>query len=372
MKILSEIGWGDKVGGARRVAVLVLQNLAQNHPEHSYSVVSCGPYEALKKFQVDQYFVRPPQYIPRILWDQLFFPHWVVPRQGCKIKPDLIHYTNNIASFWNRVPFVVTIHDMTPFMIPESYYSTHGAYQRLYFQFAAKKSTKIITVSENSKNDICKILGVSEKKVVVAPLASGLRGDGQNVASDFERIQKKFSLNCPFILYVGAIHPRKNVGRIIEAFAKLKAEKSIEHKLIIAGAERWQTKSLHIEAALHNLENQMIFTGALDDRSLIALYSNCDVFVWPSLYEGFGLPVIEAMECGAPVVTSNTSSLPEVAGSAALLVDPTSVEEIAAAVFAVLDNPTFSSQLRKKGKGRAATYSWSRTADIIASTYESV
>jgi len=372
MKIAAEIGWGHKAGGARRVAINTLLEMARLRPDNRYLVCSNSRHQEFDNTAVLQKLLTAPLLIPQVIWDQLFFPHIAVPLAVRGFRPDVIYYTNNIVSCWGRIPAVVTIHDMLPFVLPESFTYLHGAYQRSYFRLAVKKAVKIITVSENSKDDICRILRVAEKKVVVIPNGAKISERGGSGADAMDNLQTKFNITKPFILYVGAIHPRKNVGRLIEAYYRLKMSKGIPHQLVIAGSLRWKWKETIQVDALDKIREHIIFTGEVYDSDLTDLYSNCDVFVYPSVYEGFGLPVLEAMSFGAPVVTSNTSSLPEVAGDAAVLVDPEDIHEISQGIWKILDKPEFAGELREKGENRAARFSWSNTAQKVSEVLESV
>lgn len=372
MRIATEIGWGHKTGGARRVALRVLQELLAGWPEHEY-LLYCNSFQAgLAASKLRQRILPAPAYFPQTLWDQFVFPHLAVPLANRRMKPDLIHYTNNMVSLFGRVPTVVSIYDMTPFVIPASFRSLHTAYQQAYFRLAARKAAKIVTISENSKRDICRYLPAAAEKVVVVPLAADPPLPASLLRATAVTLHARFGIREPFLLYVGAIHPRKNVRRIIQAFARLKKEQQLPHKLVIAGAMRWMAAGIIEELAGADLAEAVVFTGVLTEEELAALYSTCAVFVWPSLYEGFGLPVLEAMSYGAPVVTSNTSSLPEVAGEAALLVDPLSVAEIGAAISRILADGELATRLSRLGRERAAQFSWQRTAAEIWRVYEAV
>jgi len=371
MKIATEIGWAHKEGGARRVAISILQEMIKLRPQNEYIVFSNCRQSKLEGLPIIQKELRCPSYMSQNIWDQVIFPHIAVPIAIKKVRPDVIHYTNNMMSFWDtKIPSIVTIHDMTPFILPDSFTYLHGAYHRAYFQFAVKKAVRIITISENSKNDICRILKVKEKKVVVIPNASFLAGQGDVI--EYVDLENTLGVKLPFILYVGAIHPRKNVGRIIEAFSQLKQKNKIPHKLVIAGSLRWQFDRTLKCDGFDIVKDDIIFTGRVSDSVLINLYKQCAVFVYPSLYEGFGLPVLEAMSAGAPVVTSNTSALPEVAGDAAILVNPEDVGEIASAILRIINDTTLADELRRMGFERSAKFSWTNTAQRLLDVLETV
>lgn len=370
MRIAIEIGWGHKAGGARRVTINTLLEMVRLQPDHQYVVFSNCRHAQLNNTMIVQNTLKCPPLIPQAVWDQFLFPHLAVPMATNKFKADAIHYTNNIVSYWGKTPAVVTIHDMTPFILPETFIHWHGVYLRSCFRFAVNKAAKIITVSENSKADICRILKVNEEKIVVIPNAAMLENTDDDAGTI--NLQEKFGITRPFLLYVGAVHPRKNVGRLIEAYAQLKTSKGIPHQLVIAGALRWQAdKSIQTEA-LKKVKDDIVFTGRVNDNELISLYQNCDLFVYPSLYEGFGLPVLEAMSQGAPVVTSNVSSLPEVAGDAAILINPEDTNDLAQGIWNILSNQELADQLREKGKKQANQFSWEYTAKKVLEVLESV
>jgi len=368
MKVAVEVGWSHKPGGARRVAFRILEEMAARHPDCLFLLYANQPHSC-PSIAVRQVTKAAPFGIPQTVWDQFIFPHIAVPMANRRLRPDIIHHTNNMVSFWGRTPAVVTIHDMTPFVLPGAFHGFHAAYQRYYFRKAAEKARKIITVSECSKRDICSILRVPETKVDVVPPASGI---GAGIAGSdrvWEGLRQRFNLPEEFLLYVGAIHPRKNVGRVIKSFVSLKKERDIPHALVLAGATRWMAK---LPCAERATQAGIIVTGPLGDDELAVLYGKCALFVWPSLYEGFGLPVLEAMSLGAPVITSNRSALPEVAGDAALLVDPENEGAIQEAMCQILSNPALAKDLSRRGRARAAMFSWENSAKLTWRVYQSV
>jgi len=190
-------------------------------------------------------------------------------------------------------------------------------------------------------------------------------------AVDIEPILREYSVETPYILYVGALESRKNLPRLLEAYTLLR-QWSTGWRLVIVGARKWKSSPIFETVQRLQLESHVTFTGYVADEHLPALYAGADLFAFPSLYEGFGLPVLEAMACGTPVVTSNSSSLPEVAGDAALLVDPYNVDEIAAAMRRILEDTNLAQELRMHGLARAAQFTWERTARETIEVYEKV
>jgi glycosyltransferase involved in cell wall biosynthesis len=183
-------------------------------------------------------------------------------------------------------------------------------------------------------------------------------------------IKQKYHLPDRFILFVGTLEPRKNIIRLLEAYARIKDK--LPHKLVIAGTKGWLYQPIFEAVKRLSLRNNVIFLGYVDDGNLPALYNLADLFVYPSIYEGFGLPVLEAMACGIPVITSNVSSLPEVAGDAAVLVDPYNVKELAGAMKHVLTNASLRKQVINKGFQQAKNFSWKKCARETLKVYEEV
>jgi glycosyltransferase involved in cell wall biosynthesis len=232
---------------------------------------------------------------------------------------------------------------------------------------AARKSDRILTVSEASKRDILHFFNVPPEKIVVVYNGIDERFSIQPSVEEIARVRERFQLDHGFVLYAGTIKPHKNLVRLIEAFAALRKGEFEELKLLIIGDEISKLPALRRAVHSHKLHKHVRFLGFLPDETLAALYRLAAVFVFPSLYEGFGLPPLEAMASGTPVVTSNVSSLPEVAGDAAILVDPYDVSSIVDGVRRVLTDPVLADELRRKGLARARDFSWDRS---VARTHD--
>ena len=206
------------------------------------------------------------------------------------------------------------------------------------------------------------------EEITVIPLAADRRFRPMRPV-DVEPILREYGVEFTYILYVGSVAARKNVPRLLEAYARLR-DWSERWKLVIVGAHKWKSSPIVDAAQRLGLEPHLHFTEYVGEDHLPALYSGADLFAFPSLYEGFGLPILEAMACGTPVVTSNTSSLPEVAGDAAIIVDPNDVDAIAGAMRRVLEDPDLAQALQERGVARAAQFSWERTAQATVAVYE--
>ncbi len=207
------------------------------------------------------------------------------------------------------------------------------------------------------------------ERFTVIPLAAGKQFHPLT-ESEVKPVLERLGFKFPYILYIGSLEPRKNLLRLLEAYNQLLDWSSHWHLVIVGARNIWKSEPLEKFVGEHNLQSHIHFPGYIPDDELPALYNGADLFVFPSLYEGFGLPVLESMACGTPVVTSNTSSLPEVAGDAALLVDPYNVEEIAGAMQLILSDVEFAIDLRSRGLERAKKFTWEKTASQTIAVYE--
>ncbi len=255
-------------------------------------------------------------------------------------------------------PVVSVFYDMTSFLIPE--YSGLRTDLKVRLDNLVKRSRYIISISENSRRDLCEYFGAEPSRVFAVPLACGTAFRPMS-PDEAASALSRYALEPGYILYVGNMGPHKNVSALLRAYARLRAEKRTDAKLVLCGSVKWGGEALKLAGEL-GLSDSAIFLDYAPAADLPALYAGSAVFVYVSLYEGFGLPVLEAMACGRPVVTSSVSSLPEVAGGAAVLVDPRNEEEIAGAIGKVLTDEALSRRLSEASLRRAAEFSWEKTA----------
>ena len=266
---------------------------------------------------------------------------------------DLVHDPTGTAPLlFTRVPRIVTICDVFPYVQPGTSTTLDWLIHHYWLPRILSKVDAVITMSQQSKTDIVEHLPVRPESITVTSLAANQQF--KILSSDkVTKVLERHKVQVPYILYVGSIEPRKNIIRLLEAYAHLR-KWSEKWNLVIVGAPNFWKSSPVVEAVEKlGLKSCVHFTGYIPEEDLTSLYNGADLFVFPSLYEGFGLPVLEAMACGTPVVTSNTSSLPEVAGEAALLVDPYDVDAIAEAMRSALSDPKLAEELRDKGLARA-------------------
>jgi len=290
-----------------------------------------------------------------------------------RLDLDIIHSPENVTLFVKLKEGqkkVITVHDIMPYIFNQYHHFLLRCSYKLFLPKTLRTADKIIAVSHNTKRDIIKYFKIPEEKIEVIHL--GVNENYKPLPEEkVEYIKKKYSINYPFILYTGGLAPNKNVERLIYAFCKLK-RKLPTYKLVITGMKRYKYKPIFKTIDKLNLQKDVIFTGYVPEEDIPALYNAADLFVYPSLYEGFGLPPLEAMACGTPVITSNTSSLPEVVGDAGIMVDPYNVDGLAKAMYEVLTNDGLREELRKRGLERAKLFSWKKCAEEHLRVYEEV
>ena len=286
---------------------------------------------------------------------------------------DLFHATHYVLPPLVPCKSVVTIHDCIHLRFPQYLPNKLGyAYARSALWIATHRSNRILTVSEASKRDILKYFRVPPGKIDVIYNAIDERFNEPPTDEDVARVRERYQLNDPFVLYAGNIKPHKNLERLIEAFHMLRRG-PLEHlKMLIIGDEISKYATLRRAVHKYKLHQHVRFFGFVPDKTLAVLYRLAGVFVFPSLYEGFGLPPLEAMASGTPVVTSNVSSLPEVVGDAALLIDPYQPEAIADAMRRALLEPGLREELRRRGLLRVQEFSWERSIRRVREIYEEV
>jgi glycosyltransferase involved in cell wall biosynthesis len=284
----------------------------------------------------------------------------------------LYHSPYYLMPYRPGAPVVFTCHDLIPLIFPLYYTARQRLVYRLTHQLALSIARMTIAVSQSTRNDLLRIFHVKPERIVVVP-----EGAAQNLhppsRAEIDRVRAKYALPDRYVLYFGSNKPHKNLVRLIEAFARIVSHKSLADIHLVIGGQ-WDVRygEARQRVALHNLSGRVKFIGPVSDHDLPALYGGTEVFVFPSEYEGFGLPVLEAMACGAPVVCGNRSSLPEVAGDAAVLCDPQDVSAIAQALEQVLTDQPLQQTLRARSLTRTVHFTWENTAVQTAALYRSL
>jgi glycosyltransferase involved in cell wall biosynthesis len=294
-----------------------------------------------------------------------------LPRCVSEDRPSLLHvqYT---APLTCSVPIVVSVHDVSYLENPEYFTSFRAMQLRLTVRRTVRAASCVLTVSEFSKQRILDAYQLPDDKVVVLP--NGVSSVFHPVAREAAQRSMRTSLpKVPFILTVGDLQPRKNHLGLIQAFEDLiEAHPNLPHHLLVVGKETWYAPAVRAAARKSRMSDRIHFTGFVDDDELRRLYGACDLMIYPSFYEGFGLPILEAMACGRAVACSNTSAMPEVADSAALLFDPRSRRELVFAMRDLLLNPELRQRMERLGVQRASMFSWSSSAEKTLELYYAV
>lgn len=254
---------------------------------------------------------------------------------------------------------ITTVHDLTWLRFPETMDKKNYRRLKRGMDYSVERSDRILTISQFSKGEIMELLGIPEERISIVPCAPSL----SKTVGDFALCAEKFQITKPYLLYVGTIEPRKNLIRLLKAYAALQCRRGIEHQMVLAGGRGWEVEEIY-RTAEHT--DGVVLTGYLTAAEKNALYQNAAAFVFPSLYEGFGIPPLEAMAFGCPVVCSNAASLPEVVGDAARLVDPLDEGDIAQGIWDVLTDEAYAARLRAEGYRQAEKYSWDASAEKLA------
>ncbi len=295
---------------------------------------------------------------------------------------DLLHVTYNAPPL-SPCPTVVTVHDISFEHYPEFFSPRDLLILKTLVPLSARRAAHVLTVSQHAKREIIERYNLPPDKITVTYEAAGEQFQPVADPASLQAVRAKYGIpDGPFVLALGNLQPRKNIGRLVEAFAMVArkvisqrndfSQSDVISKLVIAGKAQWRESEVYTAVQQAGLEGRVVFPGYVDDADLPALYSAAAVFVYPSLYEGFGLPPLEAMACGAPVISSNAASLPEVVGDAALLIDPTDTAALAQALYDGLTQPDLQADLRQRGLRRAAQFSWERCAAETLAVYADV
>ncbi len=293
-----------------------------------------------------------------------------LPRICRQWKADILH-TTYIAPIQKTCLSVVSVHDVSYKRFPEYFSPRDRLLLNTLIPITLQRADAVITISEYSKNEILSYYPDIAEKLHVIYLAPKPYFRSLTNHVYLNQVKRKINIRDNFILFVGNLQPRKNLIKLIQAFSRIR-DKINGIQLVIVGAEKWRSSSIHSLVYEQNLENDVIFTGYLTDDDLVALYNLARVFIYPSLYEGFGLPILEAMACGTPVICSNTSSMPEVAGEAAMYIDPNNEKDIALALLEIIQDDRLAHSLSSKGKLWVNEFSWAKTAMETSKIYNKI
>lgn len=368
---------GYRQAGVHRYAQHLLQEIpriAAHHPgAHFTALVS--PTAALQESSVlnSRFAIRLASRTTERPLSRIFVEQTETPRVLRELKADLYHGLGFVAPLRAPCPTVVTVFDLSFITQPRTHKRMNRIYLSLFTRWSCRRAARVITISEWTKRDVVQHFGIAPEKVVAIPLGVDHDCFKPQPPEAIAMFKAQHGIGDHAIFYLGSLEPRKNLPRLIEAFAVLTSQSSIgKLQLFVGGSLAWKYDDIFTRIRQLGLEERVRLIGRVSDVDLPQWYSACAVMAYPSLYEGFGLPPLEAMACGAPVVTSNATSLPEVVGDAGITVDPTDVRALAEALHRVLSDDALRAVLRAQSLARAAQFTWQRTAERTVEVYRKV
>ncbi len=360
----------DKLEGIGWVAYETLRRITIAHPEHEFYFIFDRKW--------DERFIFSDNVIPVKVGPQARHPflyyiwfEWSIPRILKKIKADVFLSPDAYLSLRTKVPSIPIFHDLNFEHYPKDLPVLERKYYRYFFPRYAKKAEQIVTVSEFSKKDMVKLYDVPPGKVSV--VYNGVNEDFKPVSEAEQKTYRdKHSKGCPFFIFVGALHPRKNLVRLFQAFDYFKEQQRTDIKLVVVGNKKYWTREIQEAFEEMKHKDEVYFSGRMTAEELHRAVGSALAMAYVSYFEGFGLPIIEAFRCDTPVVTSNVTSMPEVAGDAALLVDPFSVKSIAEGLEKIALDPELRTRLISKGRERSRMFTWQNSAEQLWAVIEKV
>jgi len=351
--------------GIGRFSFEILRRVASLNPDDRFTLLFDRKFDPryLTSPNMLGKAVPPPTRLPFLM--DLFF-EVSLPIQFKRLKPDVFFSPDGWVSLTAKVPTVQVVHDLNFIHMPEHLPRMWRRYYLKRFPLFIARAHHIVTVSEFSKRDLMEKLGVPEEKISVVYNDTA---EGFSPAADADeagRVRHKYAAGKPYFLFVGLIHPRKNIGGLMEAFAIMKKNTGADTKLVIAGSKKWWTPELEKQHAEHPYREDIIFTGRLSDADLQEIYRGALALVFPSFFEGFGIPILEAFKSDVPVITSDTTALPEVGGDAALYCDPFDAASIARPMIDIYNDAALREQCIIRGRSQTQKFSWDAGAQTVS------
>lgn len=360
-----------KEAGLQRYAQQLVKGLAEFDKKNDYILLlneKAYDFFYVKQSNFKNIKVKTPPKI-HFFWEQVYLPLHTLFKNF-----DILHFPVSAPPYFqfSSLKTIVTMHDLTFIIYPETMTKISRLYWTFFMKRGVKTAKKIIADSKSTKDDLIKHYNIPEEKVKVIHAALTRNFSTSLEASNFQSVKDEYGLPEKYLLYVGTLEPRKNVRRLVQAFHKAKSKKRFIHKLVITGKKGWLFSEIFETVEKLRLGSEVIFTGFVPDEDLPGIYSGAEIFVFPSLYEGFGLPPLEAMSYGVPVLVSNSSSLPEVVGDAGILVNPEDIDDIANGILRLVEDQNLRNQLKEKGLQQAQKFSLERMAKETLEVYEEV
>jgi glycosyltransferase involved in cell wall biosynthesis len=350
----------DKLEGYGYYIHELMQRITINHPEHQFLF--------LFDREFDDSFIYNTNIIAKAIGPKarhpLSFRYWYdiqFTRAAKKFKADVIVSLDGFCSLTSKIPQILAVHDLAYLHYPDFIPWYHLWFYKLYQKKFLLKAKHIVTVSEFSKQDIISNFKIPTEKIAVVP--NGIRNNFKTLSYEQkDNIKNEHTLGNEYFLAVGGIHPRKNILQLLKAFSQFKKWQQSNMKLVIAGRLAWQYETFIEKLKSYKYRNDVVLIGYINDNTLAELMGSAYALVYPSLLEGFGVPIIEAMQSGTPVITSNTSSMPEVGGDAALYANPNDVDDLAKQMMLIYKDEKLRNNLIEKGLIRAKQFSWDVSA----------
>jgi len=358
----------NKLEGIGWFSFETLKRITQQHPEHEFIFIFDRKFDKDFIFSknIKPIVIGPPARHPFLFYLWFEFSVTKILKQ---IKPDIFLSPDGYLSLRTKIPSLAIIHDLNFEHYPEDLPWLVKKYYKYYFPKFAKKAKRIGTVSEFSKSDIIKQYSIPKEKIDVI-----FNGANENFKAPTELIKQEtlkiYSKGKPYFIFVGSLHPRKNLSNLFKAFDKFKQTDNSEIKLLIAGEKKWWTQDIENAYKQMKFADDVIFIGRVSEEKLANIIGSALAMTFVSYFEGFGIPIVEAFYCETPVIASNVTSLPEVAGDAALFIDPFSVDSISDAMQKIATDENLRKDLIKKGKIRKQEFSWQKSADLLWKSIE--
>jgi glycosyltransferase involved in cell wall biosynthesis len=358
----------DKLEGIGWFTYESLKLITKQHPEHHFYFIFDRPFdpEFIFSSNITPIVLGPQARHPLLFW--LWF-EYRLPRLLKKLKPDLFLSPDGYLSLKTGTRSLAVFHDLNFEHYPEDLPYFFRRYYRYFFPKFAKKAIRIATVSEFSRRDIMRQYGKPHQLIDV--VFDGANESYAPLSPDIiSRTREKYTDGCPYFIFIGSLHPRKNLVNLFRAFDLFRQDHPGKVKLLIVGARKWWTKEISRAFREMKFSGEVVFSGRLNSDELVNVLGSSLALTYVSYFEGFGIPIVEAFRCGVPVITSNVTSMPEVAGDAALLVNPFQPSSIAAAMKSIAENESLRQDLIRKGMDRKNEFTWQRTADLLWESIE--
>lgn len=346
----------------------IIRRVVNMHPEHQFIFFFDRPFDSsfLYAKNVEAVILNPPARHPFLWW--IWF-EWAIPRALKKYQADMFISTDGFLSLRTQTPTLLVMHDLAFEHFPEHLPFKFRYYLRRFTPLFVKKAQHIVSVSTFSKNDLIATYGTPENKISVVY-------NGANILytplrfEEKQAVKDQYAQGCEYFVFAGALHPRKNVVRLLKAFARFKAKQRSNMKLLIIGRYAWESDEIKEAYEQHPFKPDVLMYNYMEVDELSRVIGAAYALTFVSIFEGFGIPILEAMQCGVPGIVSNTSSMPEVAGRSAILVDPTSIDEMADAMRTLYKDEGLRNKLRQEALEQARRFSWNDSAKVFYSVLE--